>query len=114
MKNGINKATILGYVGEDPLIRETKEKIKVANFSVATNEYWKDKSGNEVQSTEWHRVIAWDKRAELVNDFVKKGDPVFVEGRIRTSSWEDKEGVKRYSTEIICDNVLFLNTKKDE
>ena len=114
MKNGINKVTIVGNVGDDPRMNETKEKFQVANFSVATNEIYRDKEGHEIKKTEWHKVVAWDKKAELIRDYVKKGDPIYVEGKLRTSSWEDKEGVKRYSTEVICDNFLFLSSKNAE
>lgn len=110
MKNGINKVTLVGNVGDDPRVNETKEKLQVAHFSIATNEVYKDKEGKEIKKTEWHKVVAWEKKAELIKDYVKKGDPLYVEGKLRTSSWEDKEGVKRYSTEIVCDNFLFLSS----
>jgi single-strand DNA-binding protein len=111
MKQGVNKVTLIGYVGDSPRINETKEKNQVANFSLATHDFYRDKSGKEIQRTEWHRLVAWDKRAGFVKDYVKKGDPLYVEGKLRTSSYEDKEGVKRYSTEIFCDNVLFVSAK---
>jgi single-strand DNA-binding protein len=112
MKNGINKVTLVGHVGETPRISQFKENGTVANFPIATNEYFTDKEGKEVQKTEWHRVVVWHKQAELIQKFVKKGDPLYVEGRIHTSSYEDKEGVKRFSTEIHCDNFLFLSQKE--
>ncbi len=111
MKNGINKVTLVGNVGDDPQVNTTNENGRVAKFSIATNEYFKDKEGKEIKKTEWHRVVAWNKKAELVKDYVKKGDPIYVEGKLHTSSWEDKEGVKKYSTEIVCDNFLFLSSK---
>jgi single-strand DNA-binding protein len=112
MKNGVNKVTIVGNVGDDPRIHSTNGNVQVAKLSVATNESYKDREGKEVNKTEWHRIVAWDKRAELMKDFVKKGDPIYIEGRLRTSSWEDKEGNKKYSTEIFCDNLVFLTTQK--
>ena len=110
MKSGINKVTLVGNVGDEPKVNETKEKTKVAHFNLATSEYYKDKEGKEVQKTEWHRIIAWDKKAELIRDYVKKGDPLYIEGKLRTSSWEDKEGIKKYTTEVVCDNFLFLSS----
>ncbi len=114
MKNGINKVTLVGNVGEAPHFSQLENKQMVANFSLATNEDYKDKDGKEVKKTEWHRVTVWNRRAEIVKNYVKKGDPLYVEGKIQTSSWEDKEGIKRYSTEIIADNVMFLSSKNDK
>ena len=110
MKNGINKVTIVGNVGDDPRIQDTRENGQIAKFSVATNETYKSKEGQEIKKTEWHRVIAWDKRAELIKSYVKKGDPIYVEGKLRTTSWEDKDGTKKYSTEVYCENILFLSS----
>lgn len=114
MKFGINKVTVVGHVGDDPTMKQTREKSNMTYFSLATNDFYKDKEGNEIKKTEWHKVVAWDKRAELIKDYVKKGDPLYVEGKLRTSSWEDKEGVKHYSTEILCENFLFLSPAKNE
>ncbi|MCF8377969.1 MAG: single-stranded DNA-binding protein [Bacteroidales bacterium] len=113
MKQGINKVTLVGYVGDNPRVNETKGNGLVANISLATNETYKDKDGKELQKTEWHRIVAWDKRAEILRDYVKKGDALYVEGKLKTLSYEDKEGVKRYSTEIFCDNFLFLSPKNN-
>jgi single-strand DNA-binding protein len=110
---GLNKVTLVGNVGEDPRMNQTKENMSVANFSLATNENYTDKDGKPVEKTEWHHIVVWNKQAEVVQKYVKKGDPLFVEGRIRTSSWEDKEGNKRFSTEIFCDNFLFLSSRKN-
>ncbi len=114
MKNGINKVTLVGYVGEAPQINQLENKQFVARFSLATNEEYKDKEGKEVKKTEWHRVMAWNKRAELIKNYVKKGDPLYIEGKIQTSSYEDKDGIKRYSTEILADNLMFLSSKNDK
>ncbi|MFW5820988.1 MAG: single-stranded DNA-binding protein [Bacteroidota bacterium] len=111
MKNGINKVTLVGNVGDVPRVKDTNENGKVAHFSLATDESYKDKEGKEIKRTEWHRVVAWDKRAQILGEYLKKGDPLYVEGKLRTSSWEDKEGIKRYSTDVVCDNFLFLSTK---
>ncbi|MCK4920750.1 MAG: single-stranded DNA-binding protein [Bacteroidales bacterium] len=111
MKQGINKVTLVGNVGDNPRINETKGNSIVANLSLATNESYKDKDGNKQESTEWHRIVAWDKRAEILRDYVKKGDSLYVEGKLKTSSYDDKDGIKRYSTEIWCENFLFLSPK---
>lgn len=114
MRKGINKVTLVGHVGDAPKINTISEDLKVARFPLATNEYYIDKDGNEVQKTEWHTVVAWNKRAGVIENYVKKGDALYVEGRIQSSSWEDKEGNKRYSIEINCDDFLFLSPKNQE
>ena len=114
MKNGINKVTLMGHVGDDPKILETKESIKVTHFPLATSEYWNDKEGKENQRTEWHKVVVWRKKAEVAKKYIKKGDPLYVEGKIHTSMYEDKEGNKKYFTEIHCDNFLFISSKNSE
>ena len=114
MKNGINKVTLVGHVGENPKVNETKENGLVVHVSLATNESYKDKDGKEQKKTEWHRIVAWDKRAEIIRDYVKKGDPLYVEGKLKTHSYDDKAGIKRYSTEVFCDNFLFLSPKNSE
>ena len=114
MKNGINKVTLVGNVGEDPKINQFKETGLVANFSLATNEFYTDKAGKEIKKTEWHKIVVWHKQAEVIQKYVKKGDPLYVEGKIHNSTWDDKDGTKRYSTEIYCDNFLFLAPKGAE
>jgi len=114
MKNGINKVTLIGNVGEAPKFNQLENKQMVAHFSLATNDDYTDKEGKEVKKTEWHKITVWNKRAEIVKNHDKKGDPLYVEGKIQTTSWEDKEGVKRYSTEIICDNLMFLSSRDDK
>ena len=113
MKNGINKVTLVGNVGDAPRFNEFDNKGMVAHFPLATNEVYLDKEGKEVKKTEWHKITVWNKQAEVIKNFVKKGDPLYIEGKIQTSSWEDKEGVKRYSTEVICEEFLFLSTKNN-
>jgi single-strand DNA-binding protein len=114
MKNGINKVTLVGNVGEAPRFNQLENKLMVAHFPLATNEEYTDKEGKEVKKTEWHRITVWNKRAEVAKNHVKKGDTLYVEGKIQTSSYEDKEGVKRYSTEIICDNFMFLSSRNEK
>ena len=111
MKYGINKVTLVGNVGEVPRVSEKDGEAFVANFPLATNEYFRDKEGEEVQKTQWHRVVVWNKSAEIVKQHVKKGDALYIEGKITTNSWDDKEGNKHFSTEIVCDNFLFLSPR---
>ena len=109
MKRGINKVTLVGHVGEDPKINQINDDVKVARFPLATNEFYVDKEGNEVQKTQWHTIVVWNKVAGIIEEYVKKGDPLYVEGKIQNSTWEDNEGKKRFTTEINCDNFLFLS-----
>jgi len=113
MKNGINKVTLVGNVGDAPKVNSNGEAVNFAQFSLATNESYTDKDGKAIKRTEWHRVVAFNKSAEIIKTYVKKGDPLYVEGKLRTNNWEDKEGVKHASTEIVCDNFLMLSTKGD-
>jgi len=108
---GINKAILIGHLGGDPELRYTPAGDAVANFNIATTEVWTDKDGNKQDRTEWHRIVAWRKLAEICGEYLKKGSQVYIEGKIRTRSWEDKDGVKRYTTEIYADNVQMLDKK---
>lgn len=115
----VNKAIILGNVGNQPEIKSTQDGKTVANFSIATSESWKDKnSGERKEKTEWHRVTAFGNLAEIVKNYVKKGSKVYVEGSIQTRKWTDKESVERYTTEIILQGfnstIQLLDGKKDE
>ncbi len=112
MKNGINKVTLVGYVGEDPHVNQIRDNMEMAYFSLATNENYTDKEGKVVDKTEWHRIVVWNKKAEIVKKFVKKGSPLYIEGKIRTNSWEDKEGNKKYGTEVYAENLLLLSSKE--
>lgn len=103
----LNKATLIGNLGNDPDVRDVNGQ-KVATFSLATNERWTDKNGEKQEHTEWHRIVVWGKLAEVCGQYLKKGRQTYVEGRIRTRTWDDKEGVKRYTTEINADTVQFL------
>jgi len=111
MSGGVNKVILIGNLGADPELRYTPSGAAVCELRLATNESWTDRSGKKHERTEWHRVVVWGKRAEVVEKYLSKGRQVYVEGRIRTRSWEDKEGNKRYTTEIIADNVQFLGGK---
>jgi len=110
--SGINKAILIGRLGSDPEIRYTPSGVAVANFSVATSEEWKDKdTGEKKERTEWHRIVAWRRLGEICGEYLSKGKQVYVEGRIQTSSWEDKDGNKRYKTEIVANDVQFLGSR---
>src|SRR5262245_12849889 len=109
---GVNKAIIIGNLGKDPELRYTNSGTPVARFSVATTESWNNKQTNaKEEKTEWHSIVVWGKMAEICGEYLKKGRPVYLEGRIQTRSWDDKEGKKRYTTEIVASNVQFLGSR---
>lgn len=107
----VNKAIILGRLGADPELKYTQSNAAVCNLSIATNEKWKDKNGEVQDRTEWHRVTLWNKAAENAAKYLAKGREVYIEGRIQTRSWEDKDGNKRYATEIVGDRMQFIGGK---
>ena len=107
----VNKAILVGRLGKDPEVRYTPDGLMVTNFRLATDETRKDKNGERVQKTEWHSIVTFGKLAEISSKYLSKGKLVFVEGRIQTRSWEDKDGNKRYSTEIIAANMRMLESK---
>ncbi len=105
----VNRVTLLGNLGADPEMRYTPGGQAVANFRMATTDSWSDKSsGQRQERTEWHRVVVWGKQAELCNEYLKKGRQCYVEGRLQTREWTDKEGQKRYTTEIVANQIVFL------
>jgi len=105
----INKVILVGRLGADPEVRYTPDGAQVTTFRLATDEQWKDKSGERAQRTEWHRVVAFRKLAEICGSYLSKGRLVYVEGRIQTRSWEDKDGQKRFTTEIVASNMQILD-----
>lgn len=105
----LNRATILGNVTRDPELRQTTSGQQVCSFSVATNRSWTDASGAKQEQAEFHNVVVWAKLAEIVGAYVKKGSKIYVEGRIQTRDWQGQDGVKRYRTEIVADNVIILD-----
>ena len=108
----LNKVTLIGNLGKDPELSYTPSGVAVAKFSVATGERWKDQEGNLQEHTEWHNIVAWRKLAEICGQYLKKGSKVYLEGKLQTRSWDDKNtGVKRYSTEIIADDLIMLDSK---
>lgn len=106
----VNKVILMGNLGRDPEVRYMPNGEAVANFSIATTDSWKDKSGVKQEKTEWHNIVTYRRLAEIAGEYLKKGRPVYIEGRLQTREWE-KDGVKRYSTEIIADQLQMLGGK---
>ncbi|MBS1731550.1 MAG: single-stranded DNA-binding protein [Bacteroidetes bacterium] len=111
---GVNKATLIGNLGKEPDIQILEGNIPVAKFPLATTEMYKDKSGRLVSQTEWHTIVLWRGLADLAQKYLHKGSLIYVEGRLRTRSWEDKEGIKKFATEIIGDNLIMLDKRLDQ
>lgn len=106
--SGVNKAILLGNLGKDPEIRKLDDGRAVANFSIATSETYKNKSGEKVTNTEWHNVVLWTPLAEIAQSYLKKGSQVYIEGKISNRSYEDKEGVKKYISEVVGRDIRLL------
>ena len=112
---GVNKVILLGHLGRDPEVRYTPSGAAVANFTIATSEEWKDKdSGEKQERTEWHRIVAWRRLGEICGEYLHKGSQVYIEGRLQTKSWEDREGNKRYTTEVIAQTMQMLGSPRKE
>lgn len=109
----VNKVILIGHLGQDPELKYTPSGAAVTNFSLATNEYWKDSDGNRKERTEWHRIVLWRKLAEIAGEYLKKGSKVYIEGSLRTRTWDDKDGVKRYTTEVQADTLTMLDRKQE-
>jgi single-strand DNA-binding protein len=107
----VNRVTLLGNVGKNPEVRAAPSGSTIANFSIATTDRFKDKAGDWKESTDWHSIASFGKLAEIVRDYVHKGSPLYVEGKLRTRSWE-KDGQKQYRTEVIADNIVLLGSGK--
>ena len=108
---GVNKVILVGNLGKDPEVRYLDSGVAVANFSLATTENYKNKQGEKVSQTEWHNIVIWRGLAEVAEKWLKKGSSVYIEGKIRTNKWEDKEGNTRYNTEILADNMTMLGNR---
>ncbi len=108
MAGGVNKVILIGNLGADPEIRFTQSGQAVCNFRMATSESWQDKEGQKQERVEWHRIVVWGKLAELCSKFLKKGRQAYIEGRLQTREWMDKENKKQYTTEIVANQVTFL------
>ena len=111
-KGSVNKVVLVGHLGGDPETRFTPSGAAVANFNVATNESWKDSNGELQDKTEWHRCVMFGKSAELAGELLKKGQLVYTEGKLQRN-WEDKDGIKRYTTEVVCDMFTMLGRKME-
>ena len=115
MAKSVNKVILIGNLGKDPEVKYTAGGMAVAKFSLATNERYKDKGGEWQDRTEWHNVVAWQRLAEIVGEYVKKGSKLYIEGRLQTSSWDDKEsGQKRYKTEVIANDLVLLSGRGED
>ncbi len=112
MSNGLNKVLIIGNLGSDPEIKYTTSGSAVANLSIATSERWKDRNtGEQKEQVEWHRVVLFARLAEIAEQYLKKGSKVFIEGKLQTRDWEDAEGKKRYTTEVIAREMTMLDSR---
>lgn len=109
----VNKAIVLGNVGQDPEIRYTANGDAVCNFSIATTDTWKDKNGQRQERTEWHNIVMYRKLAEIAGEYVRKGSSIYIEGRIQTRKWQTKDGQDRYTTEIIADQMQMLGNRQN-
>ena len=114
MSSSVNKVILVGRLGKDPELKYTQGGTPVVRFSLATDETWKDQSGEKQQRTEWHNVVAWRKLAEICGQYLNKGKLVYIEGKVQTRNWEDKDGNKRSTTEIVADNMVMLSGKADD
>jgi single-strand DNA-binding protein len=114
MAGSLNKVLLIGRLGRDPEMRYTTSGQPVATFSIATDESYKSKDGQKVEKTEWHRIVVWGKQAEFCGNYLTKGRLVFIEGKLETRKWTDKEGVEKYTTEIKADRVDFMDSRQSE
>jgi len=110
---GVNRVMLIGNLGKDPDMQYLEGNIGVAKFSLATTETFKDRAGKLISQTEWHTVVLWRGLAELAQKYLHKGSLVYIEGRLRTRSWEDKEGNKKFATEVVGDNLIMLDKRSD-
>jgi single-strand DNA-binding protein len=110
---GINKVILVGNLGKDPEVRHLESGAVVANFSIATSEYYTDKSGQRITQTEWHNVVLWRRNAEVAEKYLSKGKQVYIEGKLRTRNWTDRDGVTRYTTEVVGDVLQLLGARPE-
>jgi len=113
MAGSLNKVMLIGNLGKDPESREMGDGTKMAKFPIATTETYKNRQGEKVSNTEWHNIVLWRGLAEVAINWLKKGDSVYIEGKLKTRSWEDENGVKKYATDIQADNLSMLGNKRD-
>lgn len=113
--SSVNKVILIGHLGDAPICTQLQSGTSVAQFSIATNEKWKGKNGESIEKTEWHNIVVWGKMSEHCAKYLSKGSKAYIEGRLETKQWEDKEtGAKRYKTQIVATQVVFLDSKKDQ
>ena len=110
-KNSLNKVLLIGRLGASPEARYTSAGVPVVSFSLATNEFWKQKDGKQIERVEWHNIVIWDRLAEVAQNSLSKGQLISIEGKLQTRSWENKEGQKMKTTEIVCSNFILLERK---
>lgn len=106
-----NKVQLIGHLGNDPELQTFESGKKMVKFSIATNDFYRNAEGERVKQTDWHNVVAWNKTAEIISNHVKKGQEIALEGKLTTRSWETEDGQKRYTTEVVCDEVVLLGSK---
>lgn len=106
-----NKVQLIGNLGKDPEIVNLESGKKLAKFTLATNESYKNAQGEKITDTQWHQIVAWGKTADIIEKYVVKGKEVAIDGKLTTRSWEDKDGIKRYTTEVVCNELLMLGAK---
>lgn len=111
---GVNKVILLGHLGQDPEMRYQPSGVAIANFNMATSESFKDKDGNKQERTEWHRVVFFNRTAEIAGEYLRKGSQAYIEGRIRTRKWTDKDGQDRYTTEIVGDRLQLIGGRRSD
>jgi len=109
---GVNKVILIGNLGKDPEVRHLEGGAAVAKFPLATTESFKDKAGQRIEQTEWHNIVLWRGLAEVAEKYLKKGMTIYVEGKLRTRSWDDKDGHKHYTTEVVADNFTILSKRE--
>ena len=109
---GVNKAILIGHLGQDPEVKALPNGKSVCNFSLATSESWKDKNGQKTEKTEWHRIVMFGKVADICGQYLQKGSQIYIEGKLQTRNWEDKEGNKRYTTEIVGYTMQMLSSSR--
>jgi single-strand DNA-binding protein len=115
MSSSVNKVILIGNLGKDPEVRHLESGVGVANFSIATSETYKDrKTGERVSQTEWHNVVLWRGLADVAEKYLKKGDKIYIEGKLKTRTWQDQQGNNRYTTEIVADNLTMLGKSNDK
>ena len=110
---GVNKVILVGNLGKDPEVRHLENGTAVANFPIATSESYKDRDGNRVDQTEWHNIVVWRKLAEIAENYLRKGSQIYLEGKLRTRSWDDPQGNKRYTTEVVADTFTMLGRREE-